>query len=52
MRKLNLQEKEIVMKKYGKVGYLVIAKVEKLKLDYTLDEAMDFAYDILQEQAE
>jgi hypothetical protein len=52
MKKLNLQEKELVVKKYGRLGYAVINEIEKLKLDYgTLEETMEVAYDYILEKA-
>jgi hypothetical protein len=50
--KLNQLQKEMIMKKFPKLGHLIVMKVEKLKLQYELDEAIDFAYDIIMEQAE
>jgi hypothetical protein len=53
MKKLNLQEKELVVKKYGRLGYLVIHEIEKLKLNYgTLEETMEVAYDYICDKAE
>lgn len=50
--KLNQLQKEMIMKRFPKLGHLIVMKVEKLKLQYELDEAIDFAYDIIMEQAE
>jgi hypothetical protein len=50
--KLNQLQKEMIMKKFPKLGDLIIMKVEKLKLQYEFEEAIDFAYDIIREQAE
>jgi hypothetical protein len=50
--KLTQQQKEIIMNKYARLGHLVIMRVEKIKLEMTFDEAIDFAYDIIREQAE
>ena len=53
MKKLNLQEKQMVMKRYPRLGMLVIHEIEKLKLDYgTLEQTMDVAYDYILEKAE
>jgi hypothetical protein len=40
------------MKRFPKLGHLIVMKVEKLKLQYEFEEAIDFAYDIIMEQAE
>ena len=50
--KLNQLQKEMIMKKFPKLGHLIVMKVEKLKLQYEFEEAIDFAYDIIMEQAE
>jgi hypothetical protein len=50
--KLNELQKEMIMKRFPRLGHLIVMKVEKLKLQYELDEAIDFAYDIIMEQAE
>jgi hypothetical protein len=50
--KLNQLQKEMIMKRFPRLGHLIVMKVEKLKLQYELDEAIDFAYDIIMEQAE
>jgi hypothetical protein len=50
--KLNDLQKEMIMKRFPRLGHLIVMKVEKLKLQYELDEAIDFAYDIIMEQAE
>jgi hypothetical protein len=51
--KLTQIQKEIVMKKYGKLGTLVAYEIEKLKLDYgTFEETMEVAYDYICEKAE
>jgi hypothetical protein len=50
--KLNELQKEMIMKRFPRLGHLIVMKVEKLKLQYELNEAIDFAYDIIMEQAE
>jgi hypothetical protein len=50
--KLNQLQKEMIMKRFPKLGHLIVMKVEKLKLQYEFEEAIDFAYDIIMEQAE
>lgn len=49
--KLNQNQKEIVLKKYNKLGYCVINEIEKLKLDYgTFEDTMEVAYDYVLEK--
>jgi hypothetical protein len=52
MRKLNQVQKDMINKRFPWLGHLVIIQVEKLKLEYTLDEAINFAYDIVLDNAE
>lgn len=52
MKKLNELQKEMIMKRFPKLGHLVIMRVEKIKLEMTFEEKIDFAYDIICEQAE
>ena len=51
--KLNQVQKEVVLKKYKKLGYCVINEIEKLKLDYgTFEDTMEVAYDYVCEKGE
>jgi hypothetical protein len=53
MRKLNELQKNMITKQFGRIGNLVIAYVEKYgKETETLQNDIDFAYDILQQHAE
>jgi len=52
MRKLNQVQKDMYNKIFPWLGQLVLMQVVKLKLEYTLDEAINFAYDIVLDNAE
>jgi hypothetical protein len=53
MRKLNELQKEMVMKVFPRLGYLVIMYVEKYGNEKeTLENDMDLAYDYMREHAE
>lgn len=52
MMKLTEEQKEIVRQRYSRLSNLVIDRMERIKLELTFEEAMDFAYDIICEQAE
>jgi hypothetical protein len=52
MRRLNDLQKEMINKRFPNLGHLVIMQVEKLKLEYELEEAINFAYDIVLDNAE
>jgi hypothetical protein len=53
MRKLNELQKNMITKQFGRIANLVIGYVEKYgKETETLQNDIDFAYDILQQHAE
>ena len=52
MRKLNELQVKLIKERFGKIADLVIKKVERIKLEMTFDELVEFAYDIIQQQAE
>lgn len=51
--KLNQEQKQKVLNRFGKLGYVVVYEIEKLKLNYgTLEETMEVAYDYVLEKGE
>ena len=53
MKKLNELQKQMIMKRFPRLGHLVIYQAEKIKLDIKdFEELVDFAYDIVLEKAE
>lgn len=53
MRKLNQKQKEQILKNYGKVGYIVVMNTEKYgNENNTIEEDIDFAYDVMLQHAE
>jgi methylaspartate ammonia-lyase len=53
MKKLNEIQKEMIKKNFGRLAHIIIANVEKYcKETETLQDAIDWAYDIMLQQAE
>jgi hypothetical protein len=53
MRKLNELQKNMINKQFPKLGYLLIMYVEKYgKETETLENDIDYAYDLIREHAE
>jgi hypothetical protein len=53
MRKLNQNQKEKIVKDYGRVGFIIILNVEKYgKETETLENDIDNAREIMYQQAE
>ena len=53
MRKLNQNQKDKIVKDYGRVGFIIILNVEKYgKETETLKNDIELAYDIMLEQAQ
>lgn len=53
MRKLNQTQKEKIVKDFGRLGYIIVMNTEKYGNEKnTIEEDIDFAYDIMLQQAE
>lgn len=53
MRKLNQNQKDKIIKDYGRVGLIIVMNTEKYGNEKnTIQEDIDFAYEIMIQQAE
>jgi hypothetical protein len=53
MRKLNELQKNMINKQFPRLGYLLVMYVEKYGNDKeTLEQDIDYAYDLIQQHAE
>lgn len=53
MRKLNQNQKDKIVKDYGRVGFIIVMNTEKYGNEKNiLEEDIDNAYDIMIQQAE